>query len=258
MISPKKESNVSSIIRAAGILVCLSRGYNTVTDISVQCKLSKSTVHRLLNTLAEPRFTMYDPVNHRYYPGPLITQLAANTETNHQPLLLCAAEEMKSLANITEETVTLTLLIGFEFVGLHAIESKHSLKVEEPKDSRDLRPFLPGGAMQKVLLSQLNDKDLLILLRSFENWNTRHEGAIDIGLLEVQIARIKQQGYYYSAGERIPGSICISAPVSHYVCPVALGIMGPETRIRPNLEKLAENLKSSAGRISADLANLFR
>jgi DNA-binding IclR family transcriptional regulator len=256
MIKSRVKSPVSSISRAADVLVCLSQGINTVTDISRHCNLSKSTVHRLLNTLIEPRFTIYDSVNHRYFLGPLITQLASHTEAAHHPLLICAAGEMEHLSDVTGETILLTLMMGLEFVRLYSVRSKHSLKVEEPEDDRDLKPFLPAGAMQKVLLSQLNEKDLKIALKSFANWNARNNGEIDIEKLVLQLGRIKQEGYYYSCGERIPGSISISAPVSHYLCPVTLSIMGPETRIRPNLAGLADSLKASAGRISADLNNL--
>ena len=37
-----------SIHRAAKILICLSDGVYTITDIAKQCKLSKSTAYRLL------------------------------------------------------------------------------------------------------------------------------------------------------------------------------------------------------------------
>jgi DNA-binding IclR family transcriptional regulator len=252
-----EDAAVSSIARAANVLLCLSQGLNTVTDISLQCKLSKSTVHRLLNSLIEPRFTMYDSINHRYFLGPLITQLAASSEATHQPLIIGAADQMQLLSNVTGETVTLTLMVGLEFVRLYSILSKHGLKVEEPEDDRDLRPFLPSGAMQKVLLSQLNEKDLKIALRSFANWSTRHDEVIDTGRLLIQLAQIKQEGFFVSCGEMIPGCICLSAPVSNYLCPAALSIIGPETRISPNLARLTENLKTSAGRISTDLAHIF-
>jgi DNA-binding IclR family transcriptional regulator len=248
---------VSSISRAANILVCLSHGLNTVTDISLQCKLSKSTVHRLLNMLKECRFTMYDALNHRYFLGPLITQLASNTGAAHQTLIICAASEMHSLSNITEETITLTSMVGLEFVRLGSVLSKHSLKVEEPEDDSNLKPFLPSGSLQKVLLSQLNDRDLKIALKSFTSWNAKHQGSLDMGRLLYQIDRIKELGYYVSYGERIPGCIGISAPVRNYMCPVTLSIMGPDTRIRPNLPQLTEHLLRSAGCISADIAELY-
>jgi len=40
------------------ILVCLSQGANTVTEIARIAKLSISTTHRLLNVLIDPGFTI--------------------------------------------------------------------------------------------------------------------------------------------------------------------------------------------------------
>jgi DNA-binding IclR family transcriptional regulator len=255
--SAKKDTSVSSVTRSANILACLSQGLNTVTEISIQCRLSKSTVHRLLNTMAEPGFVIYDSINHRYFLGPLITRLASSIEATHQPLIICAEDEMQLLSSVTGETITLTLLVGLEFVRLYAVLSKNSLKVEEPEDDSKIKQFLPHGALQRVLLSQLSDKDLKMALRRISKWAARYPGGIDTGHLMTQIVRIKEQGYGCSFGEILPGCICISTPVAGYSCPAALSMLGPETRIRPNLAGVTENLLHSARRISADLAELL-
>ena len=55
------EVSNSSVVRAANVLICLGEGINNVTDIAERCKLSKSTVHRLLGASA--------PINNYFCPA---------------------------------------------------------------------------------------------------------------------------------------------------------------------------------------------
>jgi DNA-binding IclR family transcriptional regulator len=79
MINSNKNSNnresKTFMDKIARILVSLSDGKNSVTDIAHQCNLSTSATHRLLNVLAESSFAVRDPINHKYYLGPLINNL---------------------------------------------------------------------------------------------------------------------------------------------------------------------------------------
>ncbi len=252
-------SLVSSVVRAAKVLVCLSNGVNNVTDLSKYCDLSKSTVHRLLKTLEEPHFVVYDSINHRYYLGPLVTQLASNSKATHQYLIMSALEEMKRLADIAEETVTLTLLVGIQFIHLHEITCKQGLKVDERVGDKEegIAPLLPLGAIQKVLLSQLSNDELKLAMKSIEMGNTSG-GLIDFDQLLTEINQIRQQGYAVTHGERIPGALSISAPVKNYFCPVALSILGPENRLISKVPQVLEENKASASRLSENIIKLFK
>jgi DNA-binding IclR family transcriptional regulator len=252
-------SLVSSVVRAANILVSLSNGVNNVTDLSKYCNLSKSTVHRLLKTLEEPRFVVYDSINHRYYLGPLVTQLASNAKATHQYLIMSALEEMKRLADIAEETVTLTLLVGIQFIHLYEITCKQGLKVDERVGDKEegIAPLLPLGAIQKVLLSQLNDDELKLALKSIESGNSTGNG-IQIDQLMIEIHQIRQQGYAVTHGERISGALSISAPVKNYFCPVALSILGPENRLILKEPQVLEDTRAGADRLSENIIKLFK
>jgi DNA-binding IclR family transcriptional regulator len=250
---------VSSVVRAANVLVSLSNGVNNVTDIAKYCNLSKSTVHRLLKTLEEPRFVVYDSINHRYYLGPLVTQLASNSKATHQYLIMSALEEMKRLADLAEETVTLTLLVGIQFIHLHEITCKQGLKVDERIGDKEegIAPLLPLGAIQKVLLSQLNDEELLPALKSIESGNA-DGNMIHYDQIMTEINRIRTQGYAVTHGERITGALSISAPVINYFCPVALSILGPENRLILKVRPVLEETRASASRLSENIFKLFK
>jgi DNA-binding IclR family transcriptional regulator len=166
--NPDKSIQSKSFVnRIADTLVCLSKGKNSVTEIASDCKLSTSTVHRLLNVLTEPGFTIYDPTTHFYYLGPLISQLAENTNIMHQFLLRSITDEMNRLSGITGETLSLNMLLGIQPISLKIIPSKYGLRVYEPNENeKGHKSITPLAAGQKVLLSQLDDAKLNLLLKS--------------------------------------------------------------------------------------------
>jgi DNA-binding IclR family transcriptional regulator len=250
---PEKKTT-GSIAHATKILICLSNDIHALTDIAGQCNLGKSTVHRVLKLLEKSRLVVQDPNNRRYYLGPLITQLASNPVTTHEYLIMYANEEMKRLSRISEETVTLDIMIGIHFFSLYEIPSKHDLKVTQA--SRMSGP-LQAGASVKVMLSQYNDKQLRIALDSMNITRATERTITNKEQLIAQIKEIRREGYAISYGERIPGALCLSVPIKYYVLPVALSVVGPESRLQLRAKEVTEELKASSVRISSNIADNF-
>jgi DNA-binding IclR family transcriptional regulator len=251
----RNQPAVKSISRAASILICLDNGFNTITDIASCCKLSKSTVHRLLKALEETYIVSQDPINHHYYLGPLVTRLSTKQQNTHEYLIISSVEEMKYLADIAEETVTLAVMNGIQYAHLHEILSKHDLRVTE--EGRRVRPFF-AGATTKVLLSQLNDEELKIAIRNIRITPVTRNTVTDKDILMTQVKKVRRQGYAISKGEAIEGALAISAPIRDYVIPAALSIVGPENRLQPRVASLTEELQASASHISNTMAEIFQ
>lgn len=74
----KNPTSLRNALRTANVMTCLSHGVETVTELAEICKLNKATIHGLLQVLCESRMVMQDPINHRYFIGPLITEIASN------------------------------------------------------------------------------------------------------------------------------------------------------------------------------------
>jgi IclR family acetate operon transcriptional repressor len=242
------QAEISSYERIAKILICLSTGISSVTEIARECKMKVPTVHRLLKSLAGPRFTAYDAVNHRYYLGPLIAQVSSNASTNHQYLRMCATKEMKRLSDKHGETITLTVLIGSEFIQIGSINCKHDLMVQGLKEeTQSGLPLSPLGATQKILLSQLEDANLNHLLNNMKGENQRPFSPDEV---IAEIAKIREQGYAISSGEIIPGATCLCCQIDNYFFPSALSIIGPKARLSKKVPGLLKSLKESAKIIS--------
>ena len=244
---------LSSYERIANILICLSKGASSVTEIARECNMKVPTVHRLLRSLVRPRFTAYDAINHRYFLGPLIAQVSSNASTNHQYLRMCATKEMKRLSDKHGETITSTVLIGSEFIQIGSINCKHELMVQGlEEDTQSGLPLSPAGATQKTLLSQLEDANLKHLLANMKGQNQRSFGNDEV---LSEIAKVREQGYAVSSGEIIPGATCLSCPISNYFFPSALSIIGPKARLSKKIPGLLKSLKESTRIISEVLEN---
>jgi DNA-binding IclR family transcriptional regulator len=246
----------SYINRIAATLVGLSKGKNSVTEIADDCNFSISTAHRLLNVLLEPGFTIYDPTNHQYYLGPLISQLAENPDITHQFLLRATANEMKRLSSVTEETISLNMLLGIQLISLGLIQSKYSLRVQELDENDKGRPSLaPIAAGQNVLLSQLDENKLNLILKSVKILD---DPLIDIEQVRKELKQTNEQGYAITRGLRIPDVMAISVPVKNYIWPLALTILGPVNRLERRVSTFTTELLTSADRISSNIQKFFQ
>ena len=251
----QKSTSIRSVYRAVKILVCLSNNTNTLTEIANCCELTKPTVYRIIKTMEELLLVTQDPITHRYYLGPLINQIASNPQANHHYLITSALEELRHLWDFSGETVELNIMIGLQYIRLHEIQSKFDLKVVQGPD-----PVGPVyvGATAKVLLSQLDDEDLHIAIKNIIISPVTEFSVTDKKELEKQAKQIRKQGYAVSHGERITGALCISAPVGNYIWPVALSLIGPESRLEPKLEESIEKVKASALRVSDNVKEYFK
>ena len=244
----KKPTAIRSVYRAIEILICLSNGINTLTEITTHTGLSKPTVYRLLKTLEELLMVTQNPSSHHYFLGPLIHQIASNPETNHQYLTSCAFEELRRLWDYSSETVELDTMVGIQYTRIYEIPSKHDLKVVNGPDPVGA---VYVGAAAKVLLSRLDDDELKAIVRNIKLVRVTEYSVVDRLQLLSQVREVRDRRYAISLGERIPGAMSISAPVNNYFWPVALALTGPETRLRPVYQEVVQEVIASAERISA-------
>jgi len=238
----------SSLERATNILLCLNNGINTNTEIAKRCRYSTSTVHRLLHVLKNLGWVIQDNINHRYYPGSIVSQLSANQSNAHRYLLINAVQEMGHLSVISGETINLSVMVQLHSILLHSVPSEQELRVTESDSGYGT--LFAVGATGKALLSQLSDDEIREVLYRVDLRKVSKNIITDRRELITQLYDIRRQGYAISYGERIPGAMCVSAVIKNYTHPVALSILGLEERFRPRIREITEALMASAGRIS--------
>ena len=230
----KKSNSINSIIRASEVLKSLSKGLNRISDIAEELNLSKSTTHRLLNTLEKVNLVFQDPIRHRYYLGHQILSLSSNPLIAHQGLVTCAFEDVQYLQGLTEETVVIHIRTGLQRVCLEELPSSHNIKYTAGRGN--IAPIYTGAA-GKILLSELANDELDMLFKNIKLVKVATNTITNKIDLKKEIEKVRWQGYATSFGERVNGSACLSVPIKNYITPVALSILGPDNRFNPLTNK---------------------
>lgn len=250
-----KPSPYKSIERTAAILNCINKGIVTVSGIANALKIDKSTIYRLLQALNKAGITLRNPINRQYYIGPLITQLTENPGITHSTLVFSAINEMEHLSELTGESIAVSVLIGvFRYI-LHEIPSIHEIQIVAKKR---IGTDLHAGATSRILLAQLNSKDLKKALNRISFTQLTDRTITSKDLLIEQLKQDRQHGYAIGCSERAAGAMSISVPIRNYSIPASLGILGLEDRMKPKTAEYIENLVKAAAHVEYNISMLSK
>jgi DNA-binding IclR family transcriptional regulator len=250
----KTSENPDSFLqRAARILLCLSKGSDSISELARQSGYSLSTTHRMLHSLKISGLSLYDERTRRYYLGPLIMQLASSFQLNHRLLFICALPEMQHLSEATGEVISMRVMIGMQSFQLHEIPATHNISVNLNPPA--IEPIIPTGPINTLFLASLNDKDLRDLLKSYVI-SLESGSSPDIESLISDIKRVRQQGFVLSTGHRFAGVTVLAVPVENYLFPVSLCLVGLESRLAPRIDEIIGLAKNSAQKVSRNLKSI--
>jgi DNA-binding IclR family transcriptional regulator len=245
----KKLVPTQTISRAADILKVLNEGKLGVTAISKKVGIHKASVHRLLSSLEAKGFATKDLYSKEYCLGPVFLTLASNYIGGHQNLCMFAYSEMEHLWRLSGETVSLLIQVGMHAVCLEELGSTKSTKNVMGKGN--ILPLYAGSG--KALLAQLPSDKLKVVLDNIQLDPLGPNTITDKDTLIAEIDKIRKLDHATSFNEKDAGGAGISVPIKNYVCPATLSIIGPESRLTPNIKSLLGSLKSSVERISERL-----
>ena len=124
-----------------------------------------ATVHRILQTLEESQLVFQDPVEHKYYMGPLFTQLSINRIDAHKYLLTQAYNEVNRIADLFGEFVAVDVEVGMQVLTLMQIPSRFNFSI-----SKLIKPMY-YGSVSKVIMAQKSDAEIEIILKHYQSRN---------------------------------------------------------------------------------------
>jgi len=241
--SPSKSPGAQTVDRALRILRSFLSGSprKSLQAIAQEQGLHKSIAFRLLRSLEEQGFVQQDPVTKEYRLGLTLLELGEAARAGldmRQEALPFIAE----LVQQTGETAYLTVRSGSEAVCVEVQESPSAVRVAYRVG---LRHPLHLGAAGKVLLAFEEEALGQFLLRRGQEMSPcRLEG------LHRELARIRDQGYAYTAGELEEEASGVAVPVfdRNGTAVAALGFVGPSHRITPERAAQCVPLVLAAGR----------
>lgn|GEM_PF-333114 len=227
-------SGVRAVERAADILVSLGEGEKTLTEISSELKLNKTTAYRLLTTLCKKKFVVKDAQSGTYYlHWGLIGLLHLGLERS-QGIVHKAYPFMEKLWKLTGETVTLYIKKGHYRICVSEIVSEHPLKF-----AVGVGTVVPinayTGSPGKLFLAYMTREEVADIL-SHEKKSHGYK-VTDQGLLHKELEEVKQRGWAVSYGERIKGGSSLSVPIWDRQGEVvaSLNILGPYARLNEDV-----------------------
>jgi IclR family KDG regulon transcriptional repressor len=233
-----------SLEKAFEILECFLQGSPELsfTEIVSMTGLPLGTAHRLIATLVSRNYLSRNPINKKYYLGTKIAHLGilgiTNLRNNSRNIILPYMYELKAVLN---ESVTLFTAIDKYRVCIERVEPDRLLKTNLRVGER---LNINQGASGKMLLSHMPEEEVRRIVNPCS----------DEFLSEL--AKIKEQGYSISLGEREEGLTAISAPIYDASGKLfaALSVAGPNERIlKDDLDKKVQIVIQYCNEISRAL-----
>jgi DNA-binding IclR family transcriptional regulator len=212
--------------------------------------LPKATGFRLVKTLENLKFLTFDPKAGVYRLGSAMMKAAYLTQTN-EALVSVAEPFMQALAEVTTETVDISVPTGQGAIIVHTIYT-----------DRPFRPYNPPG-MTMTGLSNVHCK-LLVAFRPETLWakaiaeNTArtHLSLTDPERLGDELAAVRRNGVAFGIEEHKLGMCAVGAPVFNSTGDVraALAVVVPVERFgETEGHAYADAVVDAAARLSREL-----
>ena len=197
-----------SLARALHILVELGRGPAGLDQLAEATGVHKTTVLRLLRTLADERFVFRDG-NHRYHVGARIFELSS-WALDQREVRGIAAPHLAAFNRAQGRTTHLAVLEGRDVIYVDKLESRDRIRMY----SRiGLRAPLHSSAVAKVLLSDLPDAQVHDLLSDLEFTRATPNTITDAATLLAELAVVRAQGWARDREENEPSINALAAPI---------------------------------------------
>ncbi len=245
-------SRVQSIERAFAVLSALGAGPLGVTEIAERVGLPKSTVARLLATLAREGAVEQTVGGTDYRIGSRLVTLAASALPTRNIVAL-AHPELVDLVRRCGETAGLSILDGTTVHYVDHVETPNPVRVRDWTGTRAPLHAVPSGL---VLLASLSEAAIeRYLERPMERFTPRT--VTTAAALRERLAAATLDGYAWGMGEYAEGINSIAAPVADAdgEMVAAIHVHGPSYRFpAPGAEEVVEaEIVASAARVSARL-----
>ncbi|GHH99604.1 IclR family transcriptional regulator [Neobacillus kokaensis] len=183
-----------------------SKKWISITDLSKECDLPVSTLHRLLQSMKEHGLIQQDPDLKLYSMGSTWLEYGLQMYDTFDFVGLIRPE-MEKLMYEVEESIYFSKPIGLESLVVERIDCLNNpIRIY---DQLGIRIPLNIGAANKVMLANMPSSETVKIVNSL----VPAEGKDSFLQL---LSRIKRQGYGESHGERTPGTSSVAAPIFNH------------------------------------------
>lgn len=203
-------NKVQTIDRAMQVIKVLAqsdtKNWFSITDLSKECDLPVSTMHRLLQSMIKHGLIQQDPNLKLYSMGYSWLEYGLQMYDTFDFVGLIRPE-MESLMHEVEESVYFSKPIGLEALVVERIDCPHNpIRIY---DQLGIRIPMNIGAANKVMLAHMNRDDALKIISELVPKE-------EMDWFLQQLNTIQQKGFGESHGERTIGTSSVAAPIFNH------------------------------------------
>jgi DNA-binding IclR family transcriptional regulator len=201
----------------------------TLNDIHAEVDISKTTAYRILHTLVNHGYLLYNDASKKYKLSRKMLSLGFQA-IQDQSLLEVALPRMRELRNVVKESVFLGVLGEEKGIFIEQVLGTHTFCfVLSPGKLFDLHCSAPGKALMAFLPESLRNTYLQKMKYQKYNANTIQNEEAYL----KELATVRNNGYALDMEEELHGVVCVGAPIFNYSnAPCgSIWISGPKDRL---------------------------
>jgi DNA-binding IclR family transcriptional regulator len=251
----KAAGNLQSLERALGLLKAVTYSENglSLKELAKAAGLSKSTTHRIANALVQHGMLAQTKDEKMFVPGAGLYSLGL-TATRFFSLVNIAKPDLRKLADLTEDSVFLTIIEGDESVCIDRIVGEFPIKVLT-LDVGVRRP-LGVGAASLALFAALADDEVSRIIEQNSASRLKVAPSLTNATLLQAVKATRKLGYALSYEHVVSGmgavSMCIYNGVHQPVAAITI------SAIKQRLENerllwIVDQLRTTAANICRKL-----
>ncbi|MFF5989420.1 IclR family transcriptional regulator [Prauserella flavalba] len=221
----------STLMKGLRVLETLARSDEPrgVSELARELELTRSNVHRTLQTLAAAGYARQGAAG--TYECTLKLFELASSVMERVDVKRCAEPHMRRLAELTQETVHLSMLSGAEVVYLDKIESPQPVRAYSSIGGRAPAHCVASG---KALLAEVSDAALAEMFGpDLPQWTDRTIRTRE--KLVTELATVRESGYAVNHGEWRSSVGGVAAVIVNAAgrAEASIGVSGPIERVEP-------------------------
>ncbi|MBD1383146.1 IclR family transcriptional regulator [Metabacillus arenae] len=243
----KPISRIAAVDNAIDLLLLLSnKSERSIRELGEQLNVTKSTLHRTLQTLENRGFVKQDPISKKYSLGYKILELSVKLKSQNE-LRNLAFEDMEELRNVIGDTVQLAILDGEQILIIETVEGTKELRIFS-KAGQTLP--LTYGNFGKVFLAHVDVSKVKEYMKEQPLKKYGSKSIVDEETYLKELENVKKSGISVSIDDPIDGAVSMAVPIFDKtgVVIASLSIVGAKTphlvENRTSVEQLVKNTGS--------------
>jgi len=229
---------ISSVNKAMDLLKLFTAEHPelSLTELSSHMELHKSSIYRIMSTLAAAGFVEKDRVTQKYRLGLIFLELANHVLSRYN-FRDQAKLYLEELAKKTGEIIHLAILDGADIIYLDKKGQAQPLTVATKIGGRS--PAY-SSAMGKVLLAGLTRQELKKTLGQGSLRKMTANTITEMPILVVELEKVKHQGFAVDDEEAFSGIRCVAAPLKRTDGAVIAAISATVPKQRMGKQRMGE------------------